>query len=633
MPSPNLADRLNVDPYLQWAWDTRRKGIQRPPGGQSSTELFRVIAERRGGAPAPSGVGVAPVYLDQAIFTAVLPYDDLPSTFLSLQWRSQRGVIGVELGMPLRSGVSLPPLGVELGEPDGVDDENVIAVIDYGCPFAHPLYRDGDGTRVRFLWDQGREPNGDFWNRVVPRPMTTGQVQAPVFDYGAEALPHANRTAWSRFDEAAAYEAVDYRLMRERASHGAHVLSVAAGWPNPLDAAAAKDVAAGAGIVFVQLPEPAVLDTSGGSMAVYVLDALHYIAMRTRRAKRVVVNLSYGTLAGSHDGGSLLERAMDSLIEQRRNAGQDFHIVIPAGNGFNSGCHARLSVAPGRSVDVPWQVMSDDPTDSFLELWYPAGRAVEVDVVDPAGRPVVNRLRRGEHKFFPKTATPDQMQASVHHAVGSTRGVQGARNCVLVSVAPTHSPDGSRAEAAHGIWRITVHHQDSNDPSPIQVLAHVERDDPVLDDTWRGRQSRLLIDPQDDDRLDYPAANTGFQPTKAGTLNSYAHGRLTNVVGAARATAVQGPAWDLQWLAPYTAAGAAGQRPAPDFVAAADESAVLGGRLAGGNLSGAQVRMDGTSVAAPQLARALLNSDLTINPLPAPGNALAKARWGAGLLR
>ena len=43
----------------------------------------------------------------------------------------------------------------------------------------------------------------------------------------------------------------------------------------------------------------------------------------------------------THDGSSILERAMDDLITRRRDAGMPMEIVLPAGNNFLSRCHAR----------------------------------------------------------------------------------------------------------------------------------------------------------------------------------------------------------------------------------------------------------------------------------------------------
>jgi hypothetical protein len=73
-------------------------------------------------------------------------------------------------------------------------------------------------------------------------------------------------------------------------------------------------------------------------------------------------------------------------------------------------------------------------------------------------------------------------------------------------------------------------------------------------------------------------------------------------------------------LANYTAAGTAGvplpTRAAPSYIVSTDDSLVHAGVLAAGSRSGSVVAMSGTSVAAPQYARALADYLGGVAPLP-----------------
>jgi hypothetical protein len=85
-------------------------------------------------------------------------------------------------------------------------------------------------------------------------------------------------------------------------------------------------------------------------------------------------------------------------------------------------------------------------------------------------------------------------------------------------------------------------------------------------------------------------------------LNSIGNGAKTTVVG--------GYILKQQQMARYSASGpsiAPDTRKSPDLVAACEESEVLNGLLAAGNRSNLPFRMNGTSVAAPVIARALVN--------------------------
>lgn len=71
----------------------------------------------------------------------------------------------------------------------------------------------------------------------------------------------------------------------------------------------------------------------------------------------MAVNLSFGNTYGSHDGGGLLERYLDSLAQMGR-----FVFVTGAGNEGDSGGHARPVIVPGRSRKSAfrWAIMKRD---------------------------------------------------------------------------------------------------------------------------------------------------------------------------------------------------------------------------------------------------------------------------------
>lgn len=502
----------------------------------------------------------------------------------------------------------------------------VVAVIDHGCPFASGkfrVYEKGAPTaksRVKLLWDQDPfrqtvypsvRPNGEVVNAPVGsasgeywvafsngrpgallknHPSTDGQISPGSVD----ALMQAN-VVNGIVDEEACYEAIGYHTMRSNHTHGAHVMDIACGWPNPLrERDERPDFAATADIIFVQLPRATVSDTSGGAMTAYVLEALHFIVENTSADADVVVNLSYGTFAGPHDGSSFLERAIDEICSVRPK----LKVVLPAGNSFNEDCHAQLRVdkqAQTLRVVVP----PDSIRDTFVELWWTGTVPVVVTLRAPDGtqfelptddRPMVWRS---------DSKQPLGYGCSLMRRTGlRTLSADKKNSMVLVAIAPTISPDGTQHTAPYGTWEIVL----TSEPSPVVVDAWIERGDAVSGAGFRASQARFEVDPTDDPSSLYAES----QPVrKRGTINTFATGKMPYVVGGVYANGAGTP--------PYVSALPA--RNGVDiasryFVGITDVSPESPGILASASVGVGVARLNGTSVAAPQISRSLINNAL-----------------------
>lgn len=626
-----------VDPYCLWARVTNAAGYARQrygdPGVPEPTQVMLEMAVDSSTLPSDFRDGVSPAHDSPAhakrrFCTTTVAWDSIERLF-DPAWRKAAGIRRFELGLPVRT--PGPPL-IDTHVPHDPLGGDVVAFIDYGCPFAHAHFRGSDGrSRVKFLWDQQYHDPFDKRGWRLPKI----NVSKYLFRYGGEIdstqidqLFDANSPEGA-VDEEGCYHDLGYDLMQQSWSHGAHVMDVAAGWPDPLGSpSGSRDRAGNAQIIFVQLPRDTVADASGASMNVYVLDALRYIMYRTDQTANVTVNLSFGSYAGPHDGSSLLEKAIDECIAER---GADrFKVVLPAGNSVDAASHAQFTLsAKARSHTLRWEVSASDATDNFVEIWYRNGADVEVSLKPPLRPAGIDPVAADAVGWWPDPQT-EAVSWIVHVADASQQGSEHeghSSNCALVAVAPTQSayPWGHqeyRHEAPYGIWEITV---STSADDPVTIDAWVERNDPILDIGWEGRQSRFLVDPQDDECVDYP----DDQPvTKRGTLNGIATGARTTVVGGCQL--------DRLRLARYSSAGPGrnGVRPCgPNYVAATDTREVLQGRLAAGNRSGATIRMNGTSVAAPQAVRHLVASGpLTLDSPPADASQLDKLRWGAGRL-
>lgn len=598
-----------IDPYLQWALTSDflgYAGVAELDGGAAEAMWLSFIARARSpadlrafldqhdhGCCARDGqpfVSVPAVYHParraapdtQPIFTGRVCRRDLGRLLRCPQ------IVAFELGLPVAvpdsvAGGAPPPAprGAE-GRPRGTKPTGVIAVIDYGGPFLHPAFLNAKGraTRLFSVWDQGIAAATAPWQR----PAGLG--------YGRELDRHSIDELRARGgDELATYATLAYTLDRDdpaarrvlRDTHGAHVLSMAAGFPDPLEAIhrpganpAERDAAADAELIFVQIPLRTLVDSSGGSLNVHILDAVRYIVDRAHPQADVVINISYGQHAGPHDGSSLLEQALDELVD---GCGGRVVLVIGAGNGRATAAHAELSVTDARPELLSWYVPPKDGTETFLELWYagPQGDAAALAIqVRPPGGSWSAPVAAGDHGVL----LQDDQGRPVAQLVHLSQVANGDGPMALLSLAPTAAGGPRpRALAPAGLWEIRLSNR--GDAGPVAVHAWVERDD--LPNTLARSELRSHV-------------------SEACTVNGIATGRNAIAVGGIRCS--DGRALPFSGIGPTRGAA----RPAPMAWAECQENDALYGIRGATMRAGDTLRMGGTSVAAPAAARRLYDA-------------------------
>ncbi len=494
----------------------------------------------------------------------------------------------------------------------GVDPSRpliIMAVIDHGIAFAHQALRAAGATRLDYCWSQSAPSDGSG-TVLVGREFTRT---------GIEALraTHAG-------DEEAIYRAAGLLggpglpplpLARAHA-HGAHVLGTAASVP-------AED-AAQVRLIAVDLPSTALWDTSGFGTDMFILSAVHYIfdradkiaAAHGRGPVPLVVNISMGWSGGPHDGSGLLEAALADLITARR-AKAATALVLPSGNMFQdmlSASFEDIHFAPApdgkAQASLGWFLQPHDMTSSFAELWLAPG-------ADPAGM------------TFSLTA-PDGSVASIGPVAGRSAVVvagktvgqieldryRGQRWRVTICLAPsepqvpTPAPYGATPA---GDWRITVR-RPANQSGAIAL--RVQRDTDHAQGHTGGRQSWLL-DPS------YQRYDRFGALSQTDTLGTMVH-RLDGLNGLTTSPVSLNTAGHVATLgaaARYSSAGPLVGR-GVDVSAPTDRSPALTGIVSTGSRTGSFVALQGTSSAAPQIARELALAFLATPPAagPAPDN-------------
>jgi hypothetical protein len=476
----------------------------------------------------------------------------------------------------------------------------VIAVIDQGFAFANAAFSGPGHSQIEYLWQQ------NMLGTSVPMPSLTMSF-TPGFELDKAAIKKAHTDARvAGGDEDWIYRNVGgldlskdgYKPLARRRTHGTHVLDLAAGELN----------ASLHPIIAVDLPEDAVGDPAGSTLAVQAAWGLIYALDRAESLRQpnevlpVVANISYGPHEGPHDGTALFETFMDRLWTLADGSDTPLEIVLAAGNFRQTRTHAQFSLAPAPAkTTLQWRLQPCSLSPSLMEIWVPPGSGQSVQVT--LSPPVPTATLR------PITVVASQPSdavlaagSSLYSAQHVTSTVPNGATVVVLAIART-APDPAggwgSAVAPSGLWTVTV----SSTSAVPGVEAWIKRSDTLSGRRAKGRQSYF-----DDPAYPRFAPNTrpyDFDPPtstsyvrRIQTLSGIATGDKTRIIGGFRDSD--------GYPARYSSHGmrrVGGVLKGPDWLECSEESDVLRGLLAAGTRSGSVAVMNGTSVAAPQATR------------------------------
>lgn len=248
----------------------------------------------------------------------------------------------------------------------------LVAFIDTGVDVFHQDFRKADGsTRIKYLLDLSdpgdTDGDGDL-DGVGPfggTLYTEAQINATLL---AGSMPE-----------------------RDTTGHGTHGLSIGAG-----DDAAFPGMAPSADLLVVK---PTRDDGTLGFVSTDVINALGFVDQKAAElGLPYVVNLSLGTIVAPHDGRSLEERAIDTLVGPGRPGKV---AVLAAGNSSDNRStrfhHLSGTAYTGLSnpnnihtLTVPTFTANPGPGNDriFLDVWYKGEDKLKVTVTPPGGSPV-----------------------------------------------------------------------------------------------------------------------------------------------------------------------------------------------------------------------------------------------------
>ena len=371
--APVLPD---LDPRLQFRIAKRKAGVVKPATASTGADEVAVVA-RVSDATAWANlsevrepVTIGAIADNDIIVTGRLPIRRLEQVRMQPFVKSLKG--GLRLAPSLWATTletDAMPASLPTGHLANGGAGAVVGVIDYGGDFAHLNFLRSDGT-TRFL---------SLWFQDGPTSPSS------PFGYGKEFKPQDINAALQQTNPYAAlgYDPADFEDPADPGSHGTHVLDIAAGNGGGTDV---PGMAPNADIVFVnisQADEPTGTASVGKSFgdSVRLLEAMKYIFDRAGN-RPCVINVSLGTNGGPHDGTTLVEQGIDSLLKGAPNRA----VTIAASNSFEDGIHASGSVAQGAAVELQWQLVRDTVTDLEMEVWYPKADRFTVELIGPDGQ-------------------------------------------------------------------------------------------------------------------------------------------------------------------------------------------------------------------------------------------------------
>ncbi len=210
----------------------------------------------------------------------------------------------------------------------------LIAIPDSGIDYFHPDFRNEDGsTRILALWDQSAEYDGNrygrgriFWANELNESLQNGEV-----------------------------------LSSDGSGHGTGVAGIAAG-NGRASGGRFSGVAPEAELVIIKLGDG---EEQGFARTTSVMFAVDFaLRIGGTLARPLVINLSYGTNYGAHNGEGLFEEYLDEAARVYRCS-----IVIGTGNEGLSGRHARVNMENGQGERTLSFVIANGEPSVNLQIW------------------------------------------------------------------------------------------------------------------------------------------------------------------------------------------------------------------------------------------------------------------------
>ena len=200
------------------------------------------------------------------------------------------------------------------------------AILDSGIDYTHPEFQNPDGsTRILSIWDQTGTGNS-------PEGFTLGA------EYSREEIDKALRER--------------EQLIRDLSGHGTAVAAIVAG---------NSGVAPQSQLLVVKLGNPA---PDSFPKTTELMMAVEYAYRKALEVQMpLVINLSFGTVYGPHNGTGLLEQYLDEMMGRWKMV-----IVAGTGNEGNAAGHTSAMLQEGETQEIQFAVAAGE-TGLNIQLW------------------------------------------------------------------------------------------------------------------------------------------------------------------------------------------------------------------------------------------------------------------------
>ena len=226
----------------------------------------------------------------------------------------------------------------------------IVAVIDSGIDYAHPDFRNADGTtRILALWDQTLDT-------VFERETINRALDAPGELQRYEICPS-----------------------RDLSGHGTHVAGIAAG-NGRASAGRYRGVAYESELIIVKLGVP---KENSFPRTTELMKAVDFCILRARQyGKPAALNLSFGNNYGSHSGTSLIETYLDDMANYWKTS-----IVIGSGNEGSAATHTSGVLTEGVREEKEIAVSAYE-TAFNLQIWKSYADDIGISIMHPNGKSI-----------------------------------------------------------------------------------------------------------------------------------------------------------------------------------------------------------------------------------------------------
>jgi len=257
--------------------------------------------------------------------------------------------------------------------PDNLSGKGVlVGIVDSGIDYAHPDFRKEDGTtRIVALWDQNIAGNNPPPGYYLGTLFTEEQINNALKEDGKGGRQQL-------------VPSVDL------SGHGTHVTGIAAG-NGRASKGRYRGVAYDSELLVVKLAEVRreQVAVSGTARLMEAVDFCVRYAME--RNQPLALNLSYGTVEGAHNGRSLLETYLNTVVSMAKCV-----ICVGTGNEGIGRNHVGGRLQEDKTFDVELAVEGREKSLE-LELWSNYPDRFTVEVTAPSGERVVFRYGEGEN--------------------------------------------------------------------------------------------------------------------------------------------------------------------------------------------------------------------------------------------